>query len=307
MLTISGIRVSGGLCIALLALSGCSRFAAENGPLPSSNATSVEYGAFGPSRPSSSGFGAGGAVISGGSTGVFGTTDQITVDDSGPFPSDTTTFNSDLADFSSDDQRLLQGIDIGTESALVSAISFPGDDGSPAFFDADIGPEVYFATNSSSLSDVARETLRKQAAWLNVHPNVIATVEGHADERGTREYNLALGERRASAVRGYFTALGIAGDRIRKISYGKERPSVTGSNEAAWRQNRRAVTVLEPNQQLVSGLAEDQTLLGPAPFETSVDSLLNDPILNDLPSGDPLLNDPLLNDPLLNDPLLNDI
>jgi len=306
MLTSSVTRASGALFITMLMLGACSRFTGESGPQPSSNATSVAYDTFGPARPDS-GFGSRGNVIVGGSTGVFGTTDPITVDDSGPFPADTTSFDSGLSDFSAADQQLLTGIDIPAETALSSAITFPGDSGSPAFFDADIGTTVYFATNSSSLSDAARETLRKQAAWLNVHPDVTAIVEGHADERGTREYNLALGERRASAVRGYFTALGVDGNRIKKVSYGKERPAVTGSNEQAWSENRRVVTVLEPQSQNLSNLIENQTYLAPVSDGSSVDSLLNDPILNDLPSGDPLLNDPLLNDPLLNDPLLNDI
>ena len=306
MLSSSVTRVSGALCVAMLMLGACSRFAKETGAQPTSNATSVEYSPFGPSRPNS-GFSERGNVIIGGSTGVFGTTDPITVDDSGPFPADTPSFDTSLSDFSADDQRLLSGIDIPSETALSSAITFPADSGSPAFFDADIGTTVFFATDSSTLSDAARETLRKQAAWLNVYPDVTVIIEGHADERGTREYNLALGERRASAVRGYFTALGVEGSRIKKVSFGKERPVVTGSNEQAWSQNRRAETVLEPQAQNLSGLLEDQTFLAPSSSETSIDSLLNDPALNDLTSGDPLLNDPLLNDPLLNDPLLNDI
>lgn len=301
MLTSFAKRTSGGIFLSILILGGCSRFAAETGPQPASNATAVEYGAFGPSRPADSGFSAVGNVIAGGSTGVFGTTDPITVDDSGPFPADTTSFDSSLSDFSAEDQQLLTGVDIGAETALSSALSFPGDDGSPAFFDADIGTTVYFATNSSSLSDAARETLRKQAAWLNVHPDVSAIIEGHADERGTREYNIALGERRASAVRGYFTALGVAGERLQKVSYGKERPAVPGSNEQAWSQNRRSVTTLEPQTQNLSSIIENPSYLAPVTSETSIDALLNDPVLNDLPSGDPLLNDPLLNDPLLND------
>ena len=303
-------RVSSGFFLLALTLGGCAQFATETGPQPTSNATSVEYGQFGPNRPANSGFASNGSVVSGGSSGVFGTTDAITVDSSGPFPDNAVSYDPALADLSTDDQALLAGtgIDIGAESALASALTFPGDDGSTAFFDADIGTTVFFDTNSSSLSDEARATLRSQAAWLNVHPETIATIEGHADERGTREYNLALGERRASAVRGYLTALGVSTDRVRKISFGKERPAIPGSDESAWSQNRRTVTVLSREGFATSAIAsDDPLLLTPLPNETSIDSLLNDPVLNDLPSTDPLLNDPLLNDPLLNDPLLNDI
>lgn len=296
--------------IAALFLSGCAQFAGTAGPQPTSNATSIEQGVFGPARPQQSGFSSSGNVVVGGSTGVFGTTDAITVDSSGPFPDNTTNFDPSLSDFSADDQALLagSGIDFPAERSLASTLTFPGDDGSAAFFDADIGTTINFATNSSTLSDEARATLRSQAAWLNVHPSVTATIEGHTDERGTREFNIALGERRASAARGYLTALGVATDRVRKVSFGKERPAVIGSNEAAWSQNRRAVTTLSGQNSVVSGISsDDPLLLSPIENETSIDALLNDPILNDLPSGDPLLNDPLLNDPLLNDPLLNDV
>ncbi len=302
-----------GLCLALLVLSGCSQILSsagltpETGPEPTSNATAVGFNTFGPAQPDS-GFSSSGNVIGGGSTGVFGTTDPVTVDESGPFPNDTISVDTSLSDFSVADQQLLEGtgLDLSNEAALSSAITFTGDDGTPAFFDADIGATAYFDTNSSELNEAARETLRKQAAWLTVHPNINVTIEGHADERGTREYNIALGESRASAVRGYFTALGIAGERLRKLSYGKERPEILGSDEAAWSQNRRTVTVLEPQAFSSVGFDQDSTFVAPATRESSIDELLNDPVLNDLPSGDPLLNDPLLNDPLLNDPLLND-
>ncbi|MDE3037500.1 MAG: peptidoglycan-associated lipoprotein Pal, partial [Pseudomonadota bacterium] len=90
----------------------------------------------------------------------------------------------------------------------------------------------------------AQKTLQHQAAWLKQYPGVNVTVEGHCDERGTREYNLALGERRAAAAKKYLVSEGIAAARISTISYGKERPAVIGDDEAAWSQNRRAVTVL---------------------------------------------------------------
>ena len=102
---------------------------------------------------------------------------------------------------------------------------------------------VFFATNKSVLTTAARDTLRKQAAWLRKNKDINVTVEGHADERGTREYNLALGERRANAAKDYLMTYGISGNRLSVISYGKERPVNSGSNPLAWSQNRRAVTV----------------------------------------------------------------
>ena len=103
---------------------------------------------------------------------------------------------------------------------------------------------VFFGTDIYSLDDQARRTLDGQAAWLMAHPSVSVTIEGHCDERGTREYNLALGDRRANAVKDYLQAKGIAASRMTTISYGKERPVALGSNEEAWAQNRRAVTVV---------------------------------------------------------------
>ena len=102
---------------------------------------------------------------------------------------------------------------------------------------------VFFATNESILTTMSRDTLRKQAAWLRENPSVNVVVEGHADERGTREYNLALGERRANAAKDYLMTYGISADRISVISYGKERPVDSGSNPLSWSKNRRSVTV----------------------------------------------------------------
>ena len=107
-----------------------------------------------------------------------------------------------------------------------------------------IGDTVLFGYDSSALSSAALDTLDAQAALLNAKPSFRVKIEGHADERGTREYNLALGERRASATRDYLVAKGVDGSRIRIVSYGKERPSAIGSNEEAWAMNRRTVTVL---------------------------------------------------------------
>tara|TARA_B100000686_G_C16092294_1_gene619161 strand:+ start:67 stop:531 length:465 start_codon:yes stop_codon:yes gene_type:complete len=102
---------------------------------------------------------------------------------------------------------------------------------------------VFFATNKSTLTTKSRETLRKQATFLRKNKDLNVTIEGHADERGTREYNLALGERRANAAKDYLMTYGISGKRISVISYGKEKPVNTASTPLAWSQNRRAVTV----------------------------------------------------------------
>ena len=102
---------------------------------------------------------------------------------------------------------------------------------------------VFFATNESVLTTASRDTLRKQAEWLRKNSSVNVVLEGHADERGTREYNLALGERRANAAKDYLMTYGISGSRLSVISYGKERPVNSGSNPLAWSQNRRSVTV----------------------------------------------------------------
>ena len=102
---------------------------------------------------------------------------------------------------------------------------------------------VFFATNKSTLTTASRDTLRKQAGWMRKKKDLTFSIEGHADERGTREYNLALGERRANAVKDYLMTYGISGDRLSTISYGKERPINSGSDPLAWSQNRRSVTV----------------------------------------------------------------
>ena len=102
---------------------------------------------------------------------------------------------------------------------------------------------VFFATNESVLTTASRDTLRKQAAWLRKNSSINIVIEGHADERGTREYNLALGERRANAARDYLMTYGISGKRISVISYGKEKPVNPKSSPVSWSQNRRSVTV----------------------------------------------------------------
>jgi peptidoglycan-associated lipoprotein len=104
---------------------------------------------------------------------------------------------------------------------------------------------VFFDYDSSSLDEEGQNTLRAQAEWLNANPSIKVVVEGHCDERGTREYNLALGERRANAAKRFLTSAGVSSGRVTTISYGKERPAVAGSDDSSWAQNRRAVTVVQ--------------------------------------------------------------
>ena len=116
--------------------------------------------------------------------------------------------------------------------------------GSKEDFVVNVGDRVFFDFDKYDITPEGQAVLKKQAAWLANYPSVMISVEGHCDERGTREYNLALGERRANAVKDYLSALGIARTRVNTISYGKERPVALGHDEAAWAQNRRGVTVL---------------------------------------------------------------
>jgi peptidoglycan-associated lipoprotein len=116
--------------------------------------------------------------------------------------------------------------------------------GTGADFIASVGDRIFFDYDRNSLKPISKRILERQAVWLKKYSSVKITVEGHADERGTREYNLALGERRANSAKDYLVALGISASRIRVISYGEERPEAVGSNKGAWSQNRRAVTTL---------------------------------------------------------------
>jgi len=111
------------------------------------------------------------------------------------------------------------------------------------FLASGVRDRVFFATNKSVLTTASRDVLRKQAAFMRKKKNMTFTIEGHADERGTREYNLALGERRANAAKDYLMTYGISADRLSVISYGKERPVDSGSNPLSWSKNRRSVTV----------------------------------------------------------------
>ena len=128
------------------------------------------------------------------------------------------------------------------QSGMMQGDVYTGTD-TVEYLASGVKDRVFFATNKSTLTTASRDTLRKQAAFMRKKKDLTFTIEGHADERGTREYNLALGERRANAVKDYLMTYGISGSRLNVISYGKERPVNSGSNPLAWSQNRRSVTV----------------------------------------------------------------
>ena len=142
------------------------------------------------------------------------------------------------------------GVEVGMDDGVIVSDDsglYAGDmdgpvPGSQADLVVNVGDRIFFETDSSDLTASARTTLENQAAWLGQYQSVGVVIEGHADERGTREYNLALGERRANAVKNYLVALGVNPSRVTTVSYGKERPAVPGANESAWAQNRRGVT-----------------------------------------------------------------
>lgn len=138
------------------------------------------------------------------------------------------------------DQVPNSAVDLGLEGAGSSA-----EPGTQQEFTVSVGDRVFFETDSSIINADAQETLRRQAQWLNNYSSYSITIEGHADERGTREYNLALGARRAAAARDFLVSQGVAANRIDTISYGKERPVATCDDISCWSQNRRAVTVLK--------------------------------------------------------------
>ena len=141
---------------------------------------------------------------------------------------------------------ILAGLMIaGCAKQQVDQTSSAATPGSQQDFVVNVGDRVFFETNSSELTEQARATLDKQAQWLSNYNRYAFTIEGHADERGTREYNIALGARRAQTVREYLVTRGIAAARMRTISYGKERPVAVCDDISCWSQNRRAVTVLD--------------------------------------------------------------
>jgi peptidoglycan-associated lipoprotein len=129
-----------------------------------------------------------------------------------------------------------------TTTGQIQSDVYTGSD-SVEYLASGVPDRVFFATNETVLTTASRETLRKQAGWLRKNSKFSVVLEGHADERGTREYNLALGERRANSAKDYLMTYGISSDRISVLSYGKERPVDSGSNPLAWSKNRRSVTV----------------------------------------------------------------
>jgi peptidoglycan-associated lipoprotein len=133
---------------------------------------------------------------------------------------------------------------LDAEAGLVNGPGGTAAPGSAEEFATNVGDRVYFLVDQTNLTPEAQETLRRQAAWLKQYPDVSIQVEGHADERGTREYNISLSARRATATREFLLAEGIGAGRISSIAYGKERPASLCDAEQCWSQNRRAVTVI---------------------------------------------------------------
>jgi peptidoglycan-associated lipoprotein len=136
------------------------------------------------------------------------------------------------------------GDDLGGANGGFGADGNPLDERSPAYFQQTIGDRVLFQVDQSGLTAEAESILAAQAGWLMANPDYNATIEGHADEQGTREYNLALGARRANAAREYLISQGVAGNRVKTVSFGKERPLEICSAESCYAKNRRAVTIL---------------------------------------------------------------
>ncbi len=174
------------------------------------------------------------------------TASQTASDSSGNSSSTTTTASSDASSSSSGDGSSSSSSSSASDSSSASAgAGSSTSTRTPAEKLTAIGNTVYFAFDSAALDPRAQQTLSRQAAFLKVNPSIKITIEGHCDERGTREYNLALGERRASASRDFLLAQGVDAARVRIVSYGKERPVVEGSNEAAWAKNRRSATMID--------------------------------------------------------------
>ena len=144
--------------------------------------------------------------------------------------------------FNQNDRLGTDGAGAGIDNSGISTGALAPN--SVAYFNQTIGDRVLFAVDTSTLTDVGRATLAQQASWLNTNTSFTAIIEGHADEQGTREYNLALGARRAAAVRDYLVSQGVADGRLRTVTFGKERPIEVCSTEACYSKNRRAVTVI---------------------------------------------------------------
>ena len=153
------------------------------------------------------------------------TTPKDTADSSG---SGSTSTSSDVSSSAETETTESASIEPGSQEDLI----------------VNVGDRVFFNYDSAELDTDAQELLQDQVAWLKQYTDVSVIIEGHCDERGTREYNLALGEKRAQSVKNYIINLGISADRVSTISYGKERPAVVGSNDGAWAQNRRSVTIV---------------------------------------------------------------
>ena len=153
------------------------------------------------------------------------TTPKDTADSSG---SGSTSTSSDVSSSAETETTESASIEPGSQEDLI----------------VNVGDRVFFNYDSAELDNDAQELLQDQVAWLKQYSDVSVIIEGHCDERGTREYNLALGEKRAQSVKNYLISLGISADRVSTISYGKERPAVVGSNDGAWAQNRRSVTIV---------------------------------------------------------------
>lgn len=134
---------------------------------------------------------------------------------------------------------------VSTGSGTVAAAPSGPVPGSEEDLVANVGDRVFFAFDKSNLSDEAKATLDRQAAWLAKYPQVTLLIAGNCDDRGTEEYNLALGNRRAMAAKDYLVAKGVSGDRLKTISYGKDRPTALGDNEQAWAQNRNAISSVQ--------------------------------------------------------------
>ena len=142
---------------------------------------------------------------------------------------ESTTSSSSSSSSEVSKPQVVDGVYVGTDTVEMLAVDVPD--------------RIFFAYDSYSLTSAAQDTLSKQAKWLKANGSVTISIEGHADERGTREYNLALGDRRANAAKDFLMAQGISSSRITTISFGKERPANAASNKTAWAQNRRSVTV----------------------------------------------------------------
>ncbi len=153
-------------------------------------------------------------------------------------PKDTASISTDSSLTAGDKAPMVDPLD----QALMEGSAAPGTQQDLV---VNVGDRIFFGYDKYDLTAEARAMIEKQAQWLKQYPHLNISVEGHCDERGTREYNLALGERRAAAVKTYMTALGVDAVRVQTISYGKERPAVMGSDETSWSQNRRGVVVVQ--------------------------------------------------------------